>query len=262
MKKIKGKTDLPPAAGRQTKPAAPPAGARVRADTAYLAISREGAPTKTDKIPAQATGQGRRAERVKPPMEPIVATPPRKGAAIVEYGDQRPKRAAGNEASARPEQYVRLRVRVRDGQLSVIDSHLVDGPLRQPTVFSGANAYELTLDDRLLHAGDLPDLGVQRSFVNPDRKAPREQRGHHFTERSVFEFMARVPAEALTPDTIGRITLRLHRVKEEARTDRPPDQPLARQFERAIRPLAELVGLPESVLPDAVEKRGARTPAL
>ena len=48
--------------------------------------------------------------------------------------------------------------------------------------------------------------------------------------------------------------MRLHRVKEEARTDRSAQQPLAVQFEREMRPLAELVGLPESVLPEAIER--------
>ena len=33
------------------------------------------------------------------------------------------------------------------------------------------------------------------------------------------------------------------------------------QFERELRPIAELVGLPDSVLPEAIEKRGARTPS-
>ena len=122
--------------------------------------------------------------------------------------------------AGRREQYIRMRVRVRDGQLSVVDSHLVDGPLSQTTGFSGGHAYEVTLDDRLLHAGHLADLGEQRSFVNPSPKAPKEQKGHHLTERYSYEFMARVPAAEVTRETIGRIAVRLHRLKEEARVDR------------------------------------------
>ena len=155
-----------------------------------------------------------------------------------------------------------MRIRVRDGRLSVVDSHLVDGPLGQTSGFSVGNAYEIILDNRLLHAGELLDLGVQRSFVNPDPKAPLEQKGHHITERSVYEFMARVPAAEVTPDTIGRIAVRLHRVKEHARADRMGEAPLGKQFEREMRPIAEFVGLPESVLPEAIEKRGGRTPSL
>jgi hypothetical protein len=151
-------------------------------------------------------------------------------------------------------------VRVRGDRLSVIDSHLVDGPLGQTQGFSGPNVYEVTVDDRLLHAGALPDLGVQRSFVNP--VGPPEQQGHHFTDRSTYEFMARVPAHEVTPETIGKIAVRLHRAKDEARTDRLGSAPLAHQFPREIRQVAELVGLPASVLPEAIEERGDRTPSV
>ncbi len=52
------------------------------------------------------------------------------------------------------------------------------------------------------------------------RNAPLEpdsQRGHHLTEREVYEFMARVPAGELAAEIIGRVRLTLHWVKEEGR---------------------------------------------
>jgi hypothetical protein len=156
------------------------------------------------------------------------------------------------------EQYVRLRIRVRDGRLSVVDSHLVDGPLSPDKAFPGTNAYEVTLGDRLLHAGALPDLGLQRSFVDPN--APDDQQAHHLAERDVFEFSARVPAEALTPETIGDVEVRLHRVKGEARADVLSGDRLDVQFAREMRPVGELRGLPESVLPEEIERRGGHTP--
>lgn len=168
--------------------------------------------------------------------------------------EQRSRRRRGAES----EQYVRLRVRVRNGRLSIVDSHLVDGPLGQVTGFPGSNAYEVTLDGELLHAGALPDLGVQRSF--PNVKGPPDQHGHYITERGTYEFMARLPAEAITNETLGRITVRLLRVKDEAQAERVGDVPVSAQFERELRPVAEVVGLPESALPKAIERRGARTP--
>jgi hypothetical protein len=39
---------------------------------------------------------------------------------------------------------VRLRVRVRNDRLTVLDSHLVDGPLTAPTTLHGAGVYEVT----------------------------------------------------------------------------------------------------------------------
>jgi hypothetical protein len=247
----------------------------------------------TDERPAKPTaGDGPDAARAVP--RTLVEGGPAKGEARQEHAADRPDKAAfeggaagegagtgapqeypdlpdqqphggGTERQGSADsgnsgpQYVRLRIRLRGDQMSVLDSHLVDGPLGQVTGFPGTNAYEVTLDGRLLHAGALPDLGVQRSFPNPD--GPRLQQGHFMTERDVVEFMARVPAEELTPESIGRVRVTLHRVTEEARAPRLGDEPLAQQFERQLRPVAELDGLPESVLPDAIEARGGRTPS-
>ena len=100
---------------------------------------------------------------------------------------------------------------------------------------------------------------MQRSFANLG--GPPRQHGHYFTERTTYEFSARLPADAVTRETIGEIAVRLHRVKEEARTDQLGEAPLAMQFARELRPIAELVGLPDSVLPEAIERRGGRTPS-
>jgi hypothetical protein len=211
--------------------------------------------------PAERAVQ-RDGDHTKPAFEPG-SRPPSGTGRPSERGDQLPaarRGGTGPDAGGAQEQYVRLRIRVRGDQLSIVDSHLVDGPLAQTTVFPGPNAYEVTSGERLLHAGVLPDLGVQRSFVNPG--GPDLQRGHHFTERDVFEFSARVPAHEVTAETIGDIRVVLHRVKEEARTPRLGTAPLGRQFERQLRPIAQVVGLPESALPAAIAARGGRTPTV
>jgi hypothetical protein len=261
MNKVKRKTAIPLDESRPTKPVAPSTVGRAHRGEPYVLESPERGPRKTDTVPEAVRDS--RGDRLKPPVTRDATRPPRsKRATAVEMGDQRPKGEEGSQTTGRKEQYIRMRIRVSEGQLSVVDSHLVDGPLSQPSGFAGGNVYEVTLGDRLLHAGHLPDLGVQRSFVNPDPKAPREQKGHHLTERSVYEFTARVPASEVTPNTIGHITVRIHRVKEEARVDRLGDARLGKQFEREMRPIAELVGLPESVLPEAIERRGGRTPSV
>jgi hypothetical protein len=241
---------------RPSKPAAPAAGTRVRAAAGDAEAPAYEGPKKTEKSP------GRKAQRsgpTKPAHEP--GRRPRSGSADVALDDQvPPKPRRRGKSGTGEEQYIRMRVRVRGDRLSVIDSHLVDGPLGQSQGFSGPNVYEVTVDDRLLHAGSLPDLGVQRSFVNP--VGPPEQLGHHFTDRGTYEFMARVPAQEVTPETIGRIAVRVHRAKDDARTDRLGTAPLALQFPREIRQVAELVGLPASVLPEAIEERGGRTPTV
>lgn len=242
---------------RPSKSEAPAAGERKVA--AADDVPAYDGPKKTQKAPRSAT---RAAKGGKPAMGEVKR--PRAPAKPAERSDQVPprrRRAAGSAGGGGAgEQYIRLRVRVSRDRLTVLDSHLVDGPLSQTPGFATANAYEVSIGDRLLHAGALPDLGMQRSFPNPD--GPPEQQGHHVTERPVYEFTARVPAHEVTPETIASIAIRLHRVKEEARATRLGSEPLAAQFAREVRPVAELVGLPESALPEAIEARGGRTPSV
>lgn len=253
MKKTKRRGPIRLDEKRPSKPAVPAEGG---AEAAEPQVPSYQGQSKTEKMPAP-----RSRAKVKERFEPKKARRPRASSKEAQFGDQKPRgtrRVAGS--SPEREEYVRLRMRVNRGRLSVVDSHLVEGPLGQATGFPSGNAYEVTLGDRLLHAGALPDVGVQRSF--PNLEGPEDQRGHYITEQPVFEFSARVPAAELTPETIGEIAVRLHRVKEEARADRLGDAPLAARFAREMRPVAELVGLPESVLPDAIERRGGRTPSV
>lgn len=156
------------------------------------------------------------------------------------------------------EQYVRLRVQVRGDRLTVLDSHLVDGPLTAPATLHGAGVYEVTVGDRLLHAAAVPDLGLeQRSFPNPE--GPPDQHGHHIAERAVSEFSARIPAGELTTETIAAVQLRLYRLAEPGSGVRVGAQSLGAQLPGQVQPIAELAGLPESVLPEAIEARGGRT---
>jgi hypothetical protein len=258
VKRVKGRTAPPRDKGLPTKPTAPSPSRGARDVAPHVLESPERGPRKSDGMPAST---GARGDRVKPPLPAVATGPPRGKHAAGNFGDQRPKQEEGARTTERRERYIRMRIQVRDGRLSVVDSHLVDGPLSQTDGFSAGHAYEVTLDDRLLHAGHLPDLGVQRSFVNPSPKAPKEQKGHHLSERSVYEFMARVPAGEVTRDTVGRIAVRLHRVKEGARVAQLGPASLGRQFAREMRPIAELVGLPDSVLPEVIERRGGLTPS-
>lgn len=222
---------------------------KVEASYEHLDVPSYRGPVKSESAPRPGQGKAKAAfvaEEVSRPRAVMDA---------VDLPDMQPRGPSRRSVEdIVKEQYVRLRIRVHGDQMSVIDSHLVDGPLVQLTTLAGGKAYEVTLGDRLLHAGALPDLGVQRSFVAPD--AEGEKRAHHITRREVFEFTARVPAEALTSDTIGDIAVRVHRLKDEVRTDHIRGQRLGMQFERQVRPMLEMRGLPPSVLPDEIRRRG------
>src|SRR5215831_17659600 len=85
------------------------------------------------------------------------------------HGEHPAQQPRSGDGPGRPaQQYVRLRVLVRGDRLTVLDSHLVDGPLTAPTTLHGAGVYEVTVGDRLVHAAAVPYLGLeQRSFPNP-----------------------------------------------------------------------------------------------
>ena len=209
-------------------------------------------PTKGERPPALKAGPG--AKR-KPPVDAATThaageRPARKAAgrgAPPDLGDQQPARRRGPPAL----RYVRLRVRVEDGDFSIVDSDIVEGPLAQSATFEGGYAYEVTDGDRLLHAGSIPDLGVVRSFAHPN--GTLEQQRHHTYALSTYEFNARVPADALKRASLAKTAVVLYRVKE-----RPPARaalasslsaaPLGEQRARAMREVGRVVGLPPSVL--------------
>jgi hypothetical protein len=224
-------------------------------DTPFEPTRRKG-PTKGEHAPATKRIKSRRM--LKAPVEAAVKRPTAKKAATKAdgppgLGDQQPAR----KRARTPERYVRIRVRVDDGVLSIVASHPVEGPLAQTTTFEGGYAYEVTDGDHLLHAGSIPELGIVRSFAHPS--GTLEQQRHHTYQLSTYEFNARVPSEALKRAALSNIAIVLYRVKE-----RPPmraafgqplaAEPLGLQRAREIREVGRVVGLPASVLSPATRE--------
>lgn len=162
-----------------------------------------------------------------------------------------PDQGRPRQAERSGEQYLRLSVRVDDGQLSIVDTHVVDGPLAQTSALQGPFAYEVTDGRQLLHAGSIPDLGTVRGFAHPN--GTLEQRRHHTYELSTYEFEARVPVALLRSAQLSNVTIALYRVKQPARPDAPhavlSTESLAVQREMHLREIGRVVGLPASLLP-------------
>ena len=245
-----------------SRPLKPPAGQQTpyRFPLAEGAVAAPVKPTTAVNAAAHPTG-GSGGRQAKAPAKTVDE---KAGEALAarghhpdgEHPAQKPRSGDGPGRPA--EQYVRLRVRVRGDRLTLLDSHLVDGPLTAPTTLHGAGVYEVTVGDRLVHAAAVPDLGLeQRSF--PNFEGPPDQHGHHVTERATSEFSVRIPAEELTAETIGAIQVRLYRLVEPASGVRVGAQSLVAQLRERVEPVAELIGLPDSVLPEAIEARGGRT---
>jgi hypothetical protein len=213
-------------------------------------------PTKGDRPPAPRVAKG---AKTKPPVSEASVKRPWSGGGDEppNRSDQKPPRGGGRPK----EQYVRLRIRVDDGDFSIVDAHVVDGPLAQTTTFEGAYAYGVIDGARMLHAGSVPDLGVIRSFANPNGTV--DQRRHHTYTQTSYEFDARVPMSELKRGSLSRTTVALYRVKERpplrvAHTQSLSAESLAEQRAREMREVRRVVGLPPSIFRGGRSQRPAR----
>lgn len=151
---------------------------------------------------------------------------------------QKPAVTAQQKAAA--EGYARLRVRFHNGALTVLSAKQVEGPLILPTTVGSGYVYEVTLGGGRVALEWLPDTGVSRAFTNIDR--PEAHLGHEATELPSFEFTARIPLVALSPDTLPKMQIALHRVAA------PPEgpltaEPLSKQLGPAVTEIARIPGL-------------------
>ena len=197
--------------------------------------------------PPSASGRGKK-------MDPV---PARRGrGAAKPDGDQEERGKEGVTVTA--EKSVRLRLRVDQGEVSVIGARTVPGPTPAPEQLHYGLAFEVTHGGRQLAVGSVPDVGEMRSFPPP--KPEPGQEGHYVAPLDSFEVEVRVPQKEFTAAVLPRLQVTLLRMKAE-----PPQRPisaapLAEQFRDELRPVAELKGIRLNALPTGV--RGELTRAL
>lgn len=159
------------------------------------------------------------------------------------YPEQKEAKPSRAEAAREPEGYVRLRLRVNEGEMSIVGAKAVEGPLVEPKL-QGALAYEVTVGEKRVAAGGIPDVGERRSF--PDPEATGELSGHHVEELTTYEVNVRVPKEQVSAAQLPRLEIALYKMKEELpepRVDRLPAGPIGPQFERELREVGRLKGI-------------------
>lgn len=175
-----------------------------------------------------------------------------------EFDEQKIGRISKETTEKEPAGYVRLRLQVRDGDVSVLGAKAVEGPLVEPKL-QGALAYEATLGKKRIAAGAIPDVGEKRSFPAP--KAKGEQATHFVTPLETYEINVRVPKDEVTLEKLPRLEVALYRMKEDVpRVHRAAllDAPLAVQFEKQVREVGRLKGFqPEKHKDVAAELRKA-----
>lgn len=158
--------------------------------------------------------------------------------------------STGRSAS---ESYLRMRMRVEKGEMSVVDVREVEGPLSMPDNLPSGFVYEVTLGAKRVAVGSVPDLGEWRSYPSPS--GPPELRVHHITDLPEAEFMMRIPREELSLSALPKTEVALYQVKEPA-GDRPIPRGLAleAEFTNEIREVARLKGIMVNTLPKGAQK--------
>jgi hypothetical protein len=161
------------------------------------------------------------------------------------YEDQKPPERILKKPAAEkePAGYVRLRLQVKNGDVSVMSAHAVEGPLVDSKL-DGALAYEAMVGTKRVAAGAIPDVGEKRSFPAPKGKGA--QSGHFVTPLESYEINVRVPKEEVTLKTLPRLEVALYRVKEDLPVVHTAalrrDMELGAQFEKQVREVGRLKG--------------------
>jgi hypothetical protein len=169
------------------------------------------------------------------------------------------------------EGYVRLRVRVAGEEISIEGLKRVPGPVVAHEPLVGELAYDVTVGDRSIASGSVPDAGSLRAFAPPNPEPGQE--GHHFEPATSYEFVARVPAASLTLRSLPRTNVAVYRIKEpvdrreELQARGEPTavamdavgKPVADRYERELRLVGRLSGIKLSDLSPSVREEARRS---
>jgi hypothetical protein len=194
--------------------------------------------------PEADTGKRNRMQpmRGKAPERP--GQPPARG-----FRPQEPRRRSRQDAKD-GERYLRLRVRVVDGTLSLAGATVVDGPLTPATALHAGLAYEVTLGARRLAAGEVLDAGIWRSFPDPSGRPALS--GHHVTILPGYEIPVRIPLSGLSYATLRRVNLTVYRWHGDA-VETEGERSIKRRLGRRTETIGRLKGIPLQTLPKEVQ---------
>jgi len=138
--------------------------------------------------------------------------------------------------------YIVLRMRVQNGEISVIGSRKVEGPfLQHENLIQNGLTYEAFLKDSRIAIGSIPDYGEQRSFPRPEGDPSHE--GHHITILPSFDFNLKVPIKKITLKDLPAIEVSLYRFKEHVPNLKLTEVPLKTQFTKEVRVVAQMNGI-------------------
>lgn len=149
------------------------------------------------------------------------------------------------------EKYIRLRLRIEKGKLSVIGVRAVEGSLTVEKRLQGEVLYEVNSGQTLIAAGSLPTLGEVRGLPYPEGLP--EQQMHHITELSIAEFTVRIPQQDISLASLPDLQITVYRAKGGAPGQELTAEPLRMQFGEQLRKVAQLQGIQLETLPKTVQ---------
>jgi hypothetical protein len=153
----------------------------------------------------------------------------------------RQTRLAVRRGKRAKEGYVRLRVLVKNGELSVVGAKFVAGPLAPIEAAHPGLVYEVMLGLRRVAAGAIADAGVRRSYPDPLGRPGLE--GHHVTKLPSYEIAVRVPAEELPMSALPKVRIMLYRWHGEAPSSVVEGRSLRSQLKGRVEIVATLEGM-------------------
>ncbi len=188
------------------------------------------------------------------------STKPQAPAKRTEPGDQQPPKndlrsaASGSESgSGSGSGYLRLLLRVVDGEARLRGAKFVPGPLDRPTTISAGLSYVATVGDRQIGVGAVPEFAERRSFPDPSGRSGMER--HHVTEIEAPEFTVRIPADAMSEGQLADLRVDLLRWRGRGPGDHIAVSELSRQPKAAVTLVAQLAGVDPADLPAPVRRQ-------
>jgi hypothetical protein len=197
---------------------------------------------KRNRMKPMPRGGGRSARASQAPVPDQERPPP----------SRRPAEPNGPDDDADDSNgYLRLRILVSDGELSLQGITFVEGPLVETAELHPGLAYEVTLGGRRIALGEIPDAGVWRSY--PDQEGRPAMQGHHITELTSYQIAVRVRVEALSASSLSRMLVTLYRWQAPGPSARVGPTPLKAQFKGRLREIGSLKGVRLERLPRATQ---------
>ncbi|MEP7102148.1 MAG: hypothetical protein ABI781_16690 [Burkholderiales bacterium] len=147
---------------------------------------------------------------------------------------------------------VRLRLRIVNGVASVISAHVVPGVMPAPERLDYGLAYEVSIASRRVAVGTVPDVGMRRSY--PDPQGRPGMGGHHLQELESIEVNLRLPQREFSAANLSKLHVQLFRMKSQPPAVPITAAPLAEQFRDQLRPAAELRGIDLKLLSPRVQE--------